>query len=139
MFDGLKKFLLRGNLVELAVAVVIGAQFSGLVNQFVKSFISPLLSLVGGDTDLSRLKFTINKSVFTYGDFLTVLIAFVIAAVVVYFVLVLPVARVVAFIDRNKEATERECPHCISSIPIRARVCAHCGHEVPTAAPSAAG
>lgn len=129
--DGLKKFLLRGNLVELAVAVVIGAQFSALVSQFVKSFISPLLALIGGDPDLSRLKFTVNSSVFTYGDFLTVAISFLIAALVVYFVLVLPVARLIAFLDRKKAATERKCPFCLSDIPIAAVRCAHCTQEIP--------
>ncbi|GAB3686477.1 large conductance mechanosensitive channel protein MscL [Actinocorallia lasiicapitis] len=131
MIDGFKKFLLRGNLVELAVAVVIGAQFGALVNQFVKSFISPLLTLVGGNPDLSSLKFTIRKSEFLYGDFLTVAISFLIAALVVYFVLVLPVARLLSYIDRNKTATTRDCPHCLTSVPLKAAVCAQCTRDIP--------
>ena len=88
---GFRQFVIRGNLVDLAVAVVIGTQFSNLVKQFVASFISPLLSLVGGQPDLTGYSFTIHKAKFTYGAFLTELIAFVMAAAVVYFVIVMPV------------------------------------------------
>jgi large conductance mechanosensitive channel len=131
--SGLKKFLLRGNLIELAVAVVIGAKFSELVTQFAKSFISPLLAAIGGNPDLSKLSFTINKGEFTYGEFLTVAISFLIAACVVYFFVVLPVARLVALMDRNKATDERDCPSCLSSIPLAATVCAHCTRDVPPA------
>jgi large conductance mechanosensitive channel len=128
--SGLKKFLFRGNLIDLAVAVVVGAKFSELVTEFVNSFISPLLAAVGGNPNLSRLKFTINKAEFTYGKFLTVAISFLIAACVVYFLIVLPVARLVALMDRDKAATERDCPSCLSSIPLAATVCAHCTRDV---------
>ncbi|MEO5874165.1 MAG: large conductance mechanosensitive channel protein MscL [Streptosporangiaceae bacterium] len=129
--SGLKKFLLRGNLIELAVAVVIGAQFGGLVTQFVKSFISPLIAAIGGNPDLSDLSFTLNHSKFAYGEFLTAVIAFVIAACVVYFLVVLPVARIVALMDRDQAATEKDCPSCLSSIPVAATVCAHCTRDLP--------
>jgi large conductance mechanosensitive channel len=131
--SGLKKFLLRGNLIELAVAVVIGAKFSELVTQFVRSFIAPLLAAIGGNPDLSELKFTVNKAEFTYGAFLTAAISFLIAACVVYFLIVLPVARLVALMDRNKAVDERECPSCLSSIPLAATVCAHCTRDVAPA------
>jgi large conductance mechanosensitive channel len=128
--SGLKKFLLRGNLVELAVAVVIGAKFGELVTGFVTSFITPLLAAIGGNPDFSTLKFTVHKADFTYGKFLTALISFVIAACVVYFLIVMPVARLVGLMDRHKEATERDCPSCLSPIPVAATVCAHCTRDV---------
>jgi large conductance mechanosensitive channel len=128
--SGLKKFLLRGNLIELAVAVVIGAKFGELVTQFVQSFITPLLAAIGGNPDLSALSFTIHKGKFTYGAFLTTLISFLIAAVVVYFFIVMPVARLVALMDRKQTDTERDCPSCLSSIPVAATVCAHCTRDV---------
>ena len=131
--EGLKKFLFRGNLVQLAVAVVVGAQFSALVNQFVASFINPLLALVGGNPNLSHLKFTAGDTVFPYGDFLSVALSFLISAIVVYFVLVAPMAKVIAYLDRDREATERDCPHCLSRIPIKASRCAHCTQEVEVA------
>jgi len=123
---GFRKFILRGNLVDLAVAVVIGTQFASLVKQFVDSFVSPLLSLVGGKPNLSSLKFTVNKSSFTYGSFLTEAISFLIAALVVYFVIVLPVAKLLQLFERDQKATERDCPVCSRSIPITARRCPEC-------------
>lgn len=132
--SGLKQFLFRGNLVQLAVAVVVGAQFSALVTQFVKSFIDPLLALVGGNPDLGHLSFKAGDTVFPYGDFLSVGLTFLISALVVYFVLVAPMARLIAYLDRDKAATERDCPHCLSPIPVKASRCAHCTQEVPAAA-----
>ncbi|MEO3788064.1 MscL family protein [Actinocorallia sp. B10E7] len=129
--EGLKKFLFRGNLVQLAVAVVVGAQFSALVTQFVKSFIDPLLALVGGNPNLSHLKFTIGEGKFLYGDFLSVALTFLISSLVVYFVLVAPMAKLISYLDRDQAATEKDCPHCLSQIPIKASRCAHCTQEVP--------
>jgi len=123
---GFRQFILRGNLVDLAVAVVIGTQFSGLVHQFVVSFINPLLALLGGKPDLSRYAWTLRKSTFAYGAFLTEVISFVISAAVVYFVIVLPVARLLHLFDRNQKAAERNCPECDRSIPIAARRCPEC-------------
>ena len=90
---GFKNFVMRGNLVELAVAVVIGTQFSSLVKQFVSSFIDPLLSLVGGTPDLGKLVLHVGKATFTYGQFLTEALTFLISALVVYYAMVLPVSR----------------------------------------------
>ncbi|WP_106402673.1 large conductance mechanosensitive channel protein MscL [Actinocorallia populi] len=132
--EGFKKFLFRGNLVQLAVAVVIGAQFSALVNQFVKSFVDPLLALVGGNQNLSHLKGTIGDTVFPYGDFISASLTFLISAVVVYFVLVAPMAKVISYLDRDQAATEKDCPHCLSQIPLKASRCAHCTQPVPVTA-----
>jgi large conductance mechanosensitive channel len=135
--SGFRKFILRGNLVDLAVAVVIGTQFSDLVKQFVRSFINPLLALVGGTPNFSSQVLTIGKTPFTYGTFLTEVISFVFSAAVVYFVIVLPVARVLRLFERDVEATERDCPECTRSIPVKARRCPECTAEIsPASGPS---
>ncbi|MCO6006840.1 large conductance mechanosensitive channel protein MscL [Actinoallomurus purpureus] len=124
--SGFRKFILRGNLVDLAVAVVIGTQFSNLVKQFVDSFISPLLALVGGQPDFTGLVLKVGKAKFTYGAFLTEALSFLISAAVVYFVIVLPVARLLQLFDRKNAETERECPECTMKIPLAARRCPEC-------------
>lgn len=132
--DGFKKFLLRGNLVELAVAFVVGAAFAGLVKDFVTSFISPLIALIGGEPDYTRLSVTINDTPFPYGVFLTSLVSFLITATIVYFFVVLPTQKLLERLDRGKEAAERDCPQCLGQIPVKARRCMHCTSEVaPTA------
>ena len=130
---GFKNFVMRGNLVELAVAVVIGTQFSSLVKQFVSSFIDPLLSLVGGTPDFGKLVLHVGKATFTYGQFLTEVMTFLISALVVYYAMVFPVARLLELIDRNKAATSRDCPECTMSIPIAARRCPECTAEIAPA------
>src|ERR1700730_18485741 len=102
---GFKNFIMRGNLIELAVAVVIGTQFSNLVKQFVSSFVNPLLSLIGGTPNFGNLAFKAGKATFTYGQFLTEVLTFLISAVVVYYVMVMPVSRLLKLLDRNKAAT----------------------------------
>jgi large conductance mechanosensitive channel len=128
--SGFKNFIMRGNLVELAVAVVIGTQFSNLVKQFVSSFINPLLALFGGKPDFSNLVFTVgggkHKGTFTYGTFLTEVLTFLISALVVYFVLVMPVSRLLKLLERNQAATSRDCPECTMSIPVAAKRCPEC-------------
>lgn len=137
--SGFRKFILRGNLVDLAVAVVIGTQFSDLVKQFVKSFVDPLLALFGGSPNFDSLVLRVNGSKFLYGAFLTEAIAFLISAAVVYFVIVLPVARLLRLFEKDAEATERDCPECTRSIPIKARRCPECTAQItPTAGPSQA-
>ncbi|TDC52878.1 MscL family protein [Actinomadura sp. KC345] len=128
--SGFKKFLLRGNLVELAVAFVVGAAFAGLVKDFATSFITPLIALIGGEPDYTDLVLTINGTKFPYGIFVTSAIAFLITAAIVYFVVVLPTTKLIERMDRGQEATERECPQCLSDIPIKARRCRHCTAEV---------
>ena len=124
--QGFKKFLLRGNLVELAVAVVIGAAFGALVQSLVKDLITPLIAAIGGNKDFSNLFFTVNKSEFRYGDFINALVAFVIIAAVVYFLIITPLTRVIGLMQRNQEATERDCPECLSEIPAAATRCKFC-------------
>ena len=131
--SGFKNFVMRGNLVELAVAVVIGTQFSSLVKQFVSSFIDPLLSLVGGTPDLGKLVLHVGKATFTYGQFLTEALTFVISALVVYYAMVLPVSRLLKLLDRNEAATSRDCPECTMSIPVAARRCPECTAEIAPA------
>lgn len=129
--SGFKKFLLRGNLVDLAVAFVIGAAFATLITAFVADWITPLLGLIGGKGAFGDRSFTIHNSVFKYGEFINALIAFVLLVAVIYFFVVVPFS---ALLDRYKKEPEpdapvRECPECLSSIPAAARRCAFCTAE----------
>jgi large conductance mechanosensitive channel len=128
--SGFKNFIMRGNLVELAVAVVIGTQFSNLVKQFTSSFVNPLISLVGGTPDFGSLKFHVGKATFTYGAFLTEALTFLISALVVYYAMVLPVSRLLKLFERNQAATTRNCPECTMSIPIAATRCPECTAQI---------
>ncbi len=128
--SGFKNFIMRGNLVELAVAVVIGTQFSSLVKQFVQSFINPLLSLVGGTPDFSKLVLKVGKATFTYGTFLTEVLTFLISALVVYYAMVMPVSRLLKLFERNQAATTRDCPECTMSIPVAATRCPECTAQI---------
>ena len=131
--SGFKKFLLRGNVVDLAVAVVIGAAFGAVVQALVKSLITPLIGAFGGVPDFSELAFTVNGSRFAIGEFINALLSFVILAAVVYFFVVLPVNKLM---DRFKSdepdaaLRTRECPHCLSKIPVAASCCAFCTRDV---------
>jgi large conductance mechanosensitive channel len=136
--SGFQKFLLRGNVVDLAVAVIIGAAFGAVVTAFVKDIITPIIGAFGGLPDFSAWFFTINGSKFLIGDFINSLISFVVIAFVVYYFVVVPVQRLM---DRFKPeelpaapAATRECPECLSKIPSAARRCAFCTAEVGVAA-----
>jgi large conductance mechanosensitive channel len=124
--NGFKTFLLRGNVVDLAVGVVIGAAFAGLVGAIVKDLLTPLISAVAKLPDFSALSFTINGSKFLYGDFFNALLAFVIAALSVYFVVVLPMNHLMAKIKKAPDPTTRACPECLSDIPRQAKRCKYC-------------
>lgn len=128
--QGFKKFLLQGNLVQLAVAVVIGAVFANLITAFTEGFITPLIGIFGGVPTFGDLYFEINGSRFLYGAFVDALISFLITAAILYFFVVLPVAKVVERFVKAEEATTRECPHCLSEISRKASRCAHCTSEV---------
>ena len=130
--SGFRKFLLRGNLVDLAVAFVIGAAFAALVTGLVRDFITPLIAAIGGKPDFGNLSFTVNNSKFLYGDFINLLLAFLILAAVIYFLVVLPFS---ALLEKFKPTPDepapvQECPHCLSSIPQAATVCAFCTRDV---------
>lgn len=130
---GFKAFLLRGNVVDLAIAVVIGVAFGAVVTSFVKDLITPLIAALGGKPDFSNLYFTINNSQFKYGDFIDVVLAFIIIAAVIYFFVVVPYT---ALVERSRkeppaDPTTKKCPECLSEIPIDARRCAFCTSPQP--------
>jgi len=127
---GFREFITRGNLLELAVAVVVGTAFTAVVTAIVKDLITPLIAAIWKQPNFSTLTFTVHGSKFLYGDFINALIAFVIIALVVYFLIVLPMAKLIMRLERNKEATERDCPECLSSIPLGATRCKYCTVEV---------
>jgi large conductance mechanosensitive channel len=135
MLNDFRQFLLRGSLVDLAIAVVVGAAFGAVVTALVRDLITPLIAAVGGQPDFGALDFTINGSRFAYGDFLNALVTFVIIAAVVFFLVVRPVN---ALLDRMRteppvQEHTRECPACLSQIPRAARRCAFCTEEVGVA------
>jgi large conductance mechanosensitive channel len=136
MLKDFRQFLLRGNLVDLAIAVVVGAAFGAVVTALVKDLVTPLIAAVGGQPDFGNLDFTINGSRFAYGDFLNTLISFVVIAAVVFFLVIRPMNLL---LDRMRteppvEEHTRECPACLSQIPRAARRCAFCTEEVGVAA-----
>ena len=126
-----KEFVLRGNVVDLAVAVVIGGAFSKIVTAFVADVITPLIGLPG-KVDLSNLNTTIHGAKFAFGDFLNTVISFVILAAVVFFLIVKPLNYLMSLrkTETPVTATTRECPECLSSIPLKATRCAFCTAEV---------
>jgi large conductance mechanosensitive channel len=133
MLRGFKAFLLRGNVVDLAVAVVIGAAFSMVVTAFVKDLITPLIAALFGQPSFGNLSFTINNSRFLYGDFLNALIAFFISAAVIYYFVVLPINALIERShrhDKPADPTTKKCPECLSEIPIGAKRCAFCTQPV---------
>jgi large conductance mechanosensitive channel len=138
--SGFRKFLMRGNLLDLAVAVVIGVAFNAVIQALITDIITPIIGAFGGQPNFGRLTFTIHHSLFHYGAFISALLSFVIIAAVVYFVLVSPMARMTALLERKQEATTRSCPECLSDIPVGATRCMYCTAEVPpvTPAPAAA-
>lgn len=129
MLDGFKKFILRGNVVDMAVGVVIGAAFASVVTGLTKAFLNPLIKLVAGGEKFSNLQFTIRGTVFPIDDFINACISFVLIAAAVYFLVVLPVNALVARMhksDKPADPTTKKCSECLSEIPIDARRCAHC-------------
>jgi large conductance mechanosensitive channel len=134
--SGFRKFLLRGNLIDLAVAFVIGAAFTAIVTSLVKDLITPLIAAIGGQPDFGSLSFTINHSKFAYGDFFNALISFAIIAAVVYFLIVSPFSHLLARIQRKQEASERACPECLSEIPVAATRCMYCTATVTPTKPA---
>ncbi len=130
---GFRAFLLRGNVVDLAVAVVIGAAFGAVVTAFVKDLVTPLIAALGGKPDFGALYFTVNNSKFLYGDFFNALIAFLVIAAVIYFLVIVPINALIARSRKEPPAdpTTKKCTECLSEIPIGAKRCAFCTQPQP--------
>lgn len=129
---GFKQFVLRGNVVDLAVGVVMGAAFGAVVSGFVKDLLTPLIAAVVAKPDFSALKFTINGSQFLFGDFVNAVVAFVLVAAAVYYFVVLPVNALMARAEKEPPAdpTTKKCPECKSEIAIDAKRCAFCTSQL---------
>ena len=127
MLKGLRDFLFRGNVVDLAVAVVIGAAFGAVVAAFVKDLLTPLIAAIAGQPDFAGLTLTINNSKFLYGEFINAVISFLLVGSAVYFFVVVPMRAYLARTAPPAAApTTKQCPECLSEIPLAARRCAHC-------------
>ena len=129
MLRGFKEFVLRGNVLDLAVAVVIGGAFGAVVNAMVKDLITPLIGAIVGEPDFSALVVTVNGAQFLIGDFLNAVVSFLLIALAVYFFIVTPVNALVARRRRGEappDPTTKKCPECLSEVPIAARRCAFC-------------
>lgn len=133
MIKGFREFIFRGNVVDLAVAVVIGAAFGAVVAALVKDLLTPLIAAIFGKPDFSALYLDMNGSRILYGDFLNALVAFLLVAAAVYFFVVVPMNALQARRSRGEapaDPTTRQCPECLSEIPIAARRCAHCTSNI---------
>ena len=135
MLKGFKQFILRGNVVDLAVGVVMGAAFGTVVAAFVKDLLTPLISAIFGKPSFEYLNVTVHNAVFAYGDFLNALISFLLIAVAVYFFVVTPVNALImrARQEPTPDPTTRKCPECLSEVPIQARRCSFCTSAIPPA------
>jgi large conductance mechanosensitive channel len=133
MAGGLKEFLLRGNVVDLAVGVVVGAAFGGVVTALTKDLLTPLIAAVVGKPDFSAIRFEVNGSKFLVGDFFNAVIAFLLVAIAVYYFVVLPVNTLMARMKKEPpppDPTTKKCPECQSEIALAARRCAFCTSAV---------
>jgi len=132
LVDEFKQFLLRGNLVDMAVGIVIGLAFAAVVAALVEDLITPLIAAIAGQPNFSTLDFTLNGSTFRYGDFINKLITFAMITAVVFVLVVKPVNALTSRARREppSDPTTRKCPECLSTIPVEARRCAYCTAEV---------
>ena len=133
MLSGFKQFILRGNVVDLAVGVVIGAAFGSVVTALTKDLLTPLIAAIVKAPDFSALKWTLNGSTFLYGDFVNTVISFLLVAGAVYFFVVTPINALIARTRKDPapaDPTTKKCPECLSEIPIDARRCSHCSQPV---------
>ncbi|HEX5449166.1 MAG TPA: large conductance mechanosensitive channel protein MscL [Gaiellaceae bacterium] len=127
-----KEFLLRGNLVDMAVGIVVGVAFAAVITAFVGDLITPLIAAIGGNHDFKSLTFTVHNSRFLYGSFINALLSFVLVAAVMFWLVIKPVNRLMSVrrTEAPVEKTTRECPECLSEIPVAARRCAFCTVQV---------
>jgi len=131
---GFKQFLLRGNVLDLAVAVIMGAAFGGVVTALVKDLMTPLIAAIVGKPDFSAITFPVNNSKFAIGDFINAVVSFLLVGTAVYFFVVLPVNKILARLRRGEapvDPTTKKCPECLSEVPIAARKCAFCTSALP--------
>jgi len=137
MLSDFKKFVLRGNVVDLAVAVVVGVAFTATVTAFVADLITPLIAAIFGKHDFADLSFQLHRSTFRYGSFLNALLTFLIVATVVFFAVVVPLTALMRRLNllptEEPKPETRDCPECLSEIPVAARRCAFCTSEVAAA------
>lgn len=135
MFKEFKKFVLRGNVVDLAVGIAIGAAFTGFVNALVKDFVNPLVSIFYKGEQFADAKFTIRDSEFLYGDLINSLISLLIVAAVIFFFVIQPINKLSDLAFRSKETDEpttKKCPYCLGKIPKEATKCMHCTSDLPS-------
>jgi large conductance mechanosensitive channel len=133
MLSGFKQFILRGNVIDMSVGVVVGAAFATLVTAFTKDLLTPLIAAVVGKPDFSAIRFTVNASTFAIGDFINAAVSFLLVAAAVYFFVVTPVNLLLSRLrkaPRPADPTTKRCPECLSEIPIEARRCSHCAQPV---------
>jgi large conductance mechanosensitive channel len=133
MLSGFKQFILRGNVVDLAVGVVIGAAFGSVVTAFTKDLLTPLIAAIVGKPDFSSISFMVNGTPFPVGDFINALVSFLLVAAAVYFFVVTPINALIARMRKAPapaDATTKKCPECLSEIPIDARRCGFCTQPV---------
>ena len=140
MLREFRSFILRGNLVDLAVAVVVGTAFTAVVNAAVRDLLTPLIAAIGGEPNFDALAFTVNGSRFAYGDFLNALVTFLMVAAVVFFLVIKPINALMDLLrtEPDVESPTRPCPECLSQIPCDASRCAFCTSEVGRAPPAPA-
>ena len=139
MLKGFKQFILRGNVVDLAVGVVMGAAFGAVVTSVVKDLLTPLIAAIVGKPDFSSIAVEVNGSKLMLGNFLNALISFLLIATAVYFFIVVPVNAIISRARKEPppDPTTKKCPECLSEIPIDARRCAHCTSQLTGGAPVA--
>lgn len=130
MLKGFREFVLRGNVVDMAVGVVIGAAFGTIVTAFVKDLLTPLIAALVGKPDFSAYSFEVNGAKFLYGDFLNAVVAFLLIAAAVYYFVVLPVNALMARLNKPAAPDKKPCPECLSEIPAAAHKCAFCTSPV---------
>jgi large conductance mechanosensitive channel len=133
MLSGFKQFILRGNVIDMSVGVVVGAAFAALVSAFTKDLLTPLIAAIVGKPDFSAIRFAVNGSTFAIGDFINAAVSFLLIAAAVYFFVVTPVNMLLARVKKAPkpaDPTTKRCPECLSDIPIEARRCSHCAQPV---------